>query len=219
MNESFIRIKANNRNEWLENRKKGIGGSDCAAILGLNHFKTNVGLWEEKVGIKELENNSSEKTKYGHEAEEYLRQLFLLDHTEYELFHDEYMTLQNKNNDFMLASLDGELTNKLNNDKGILEIKTAEVKNKKKLDEWNDQIPTNYYLQCLHYLLVTDYKFVWLRAKIKFYWDNNKQEIRDYYFTREEVEDDLKLLLEKEIEFWNGNVLKNKRPGLILPGI
>ena len=217
--ESFKRIQAINREEWLKNRKKGIGGSDCSAILGINRFKTNVCLWEEKLGIREPKKFDTEKTKYGHDAEEQIRSLFILDHPEYELFHDEFMTLENIEYSFMLASLDGELTDKAKNTKGILEIKTTEIMNKQMLEEWNGQIPSNYYLQCLHYLLVTNYEFVWLRAKIKFAWDSNKQEIRDYYFTREEVIEDLNYLKEKEIYFWNENILKNKRPGLILPGI
>lgn len=219
MKEPFIRIKASNRDEWLSNRKKDIGGSDAACILGLNKYKTNVALWEEKVGIKEAEKVDSTKTKYGHDAEESIRLLFMLDHPEYELFHDEFMILQNEEYKFMQASLDGELTEKSSNAKGILEIKTTEIMNRQMLDEWNNQIPSSYYLQCLHYLLVTNYDFVWLRAKLKFAWDKDRQEIRDYYFTREEVIEDLKFVKEKEVFFWNENILKKQRPGLILPGI
>ncbi len=32
------------REEWLEERKKGIGGSDAAVILGLNPYKNNIRL-------------------------------------------------------------------------------------------------------------------------------------------------------------------------------
>ena len=39
-----------NREEWLKERKKGIGGSDAATVLGKNPWKTNVELWEEKTG-------------------------------------------------------------------------------------------------------------------------------------------------------------------------
>ena len=38
------------REEWLEARKNGIGGSDAATILGLNPYKTTIELWEEKTG-------------------------------------------------------------------------------------------------------------------------------------------------------------------------
>ena len=39
-----------NREEWLNARKKGIGGSDAACIIGLNKYKSNVRLWDEKTG-------------------------------------------------------------------------------------------------------------------------------------------------------------------------
>ena len=43
------------REEWLEARKNGIGGSDAATILGLNPYKTTIELWEEKTGKREAE--------------------------------------------------------------------------------------------------------------------------------------------------------------------
>ena len=41
--------------QWLEERKNGIGGSDAATILGLNPYKTNINLCEEKKRRKESE--------------------------------------------------------------------------------------------------------------------------------------------------------------------
>ena len=38
------------RKDWLAARRGRICGSDAAAILGLNPYKTNVQLWEEKTG-------------------------------------------------------------------------------------------------------------------------------------------------------------------------
>lgn len=216
----FTRIYANNHEEWLNNRKKGLGGSDSSIILGISPFKTNIDLWLEKTGQKEPEDISDdEKVKYGHEAEDSIRNLFMLDHPEYELFHDEFMILRSNKYPFLQASLDGELTDTNTGEHGILEIKTTEIMNKQMLDEWKNGIPNHYYTQCLHYLIVTGYEFVWLRAKLKFAWDSNHQEIRDYYFTREEVLDDMKFLLKKEEKFWNENVMKGVRPGLILPEI
>ena len=46
------------REDWLEERKKGIGGSDAATILGLNPYKTSIDLWEEKTGRKDAEDIS-----------------------------------------------------------------------------------------------------------------------------------------------------------------
>ena len=216
----FTRIYASSHEEWLNNRKKGLGGSDSSIILGISPFKTNIDLWLEKTGQKEPEDISDdEKVKYGHEAEDSIRNLFMLDHPEYELFHDEFMILRSNKYPFLQASLDGELIDTNTGEHGILEIKTTEIMNKQMLDEWKNGIPNHYYTQCLHYLIVTGYEFVWLRAKLKFVWDSNYQEIRDYYFTRAEVIEDMKYLLKKKKEFWNENILKGVRPGLILPEI
>lgn len=216
----FIRIYASSHEGWLEHRKSGLGGSDSSAILGISPFKTNIDLWLEKTGQKEPDDISDdEKVKYGHDAEDSIRKLFMLDHPEYELFHNEFMILRSNKYPFLQASLDGELTDINTGKHGILEIKTTEIMNKNMLDEWKNGIPNHYYTQCLHYLIVTGYDFVWLRAKLKFVWDSDRQEIRDYYFTREDVLDDMKYLLKKEEKFWNENISKGVRPGLILPAI
>jgi len=58
-----------NKEEWLEERKNGIGGSDAATILGLNPYKTNIDLWEEKTGRKEaIDISDKPYVKYGTEA-------------------------------------------------------------------------------------------------------------------------------------------------------
>jgi putative phage-type endonuclease len=41
------------RGEWLEQRRKGIGGSDAAAILGLSKYRSAVDVWEDKLGLVE----------------------------------------------------------------------------------------------------------------------------------------------------------------------
>ena len=45
--------EAVDRAAWLAERKNGIGGSDVAALLGLNPYKTPLDLWEEKTGKSE----------------------------------------------------------------------------------------------------------------------------------------------------------------------
>ena len=75
-----------NREEWLEERKKGIGGSDVACILGMSPYKSNVELWEEKVGIREAEDISEkEYVKNGTDSEDPLRKLFAIDYKQYEV--------------------------------------------------------------------------------------------------------------------------------------
>ena len=38
------------REEWLAFRRKGIGGSDAAAVLGISPFRTGVDLYYDKLG-------------------------------------------------------------------------------------------------------------------------------------------------------------------------
>ena len=72
-------------NEWLGNRS-GIGGSDASAVLGLNPYKSNTELWEEKTGKRVPEDIShKDYVQYGHDAEPLLRKLFALDYPEYKV--------------------------------------------------------------------------------------------------------------------------------------
>ena len=43
------------REEWLEQRRRSIGGSDAAAVLGLNRFHSPYALWAEKIGAAGLD--------------------------------------------------------------------------------------------------------------------------------------------------------------------
>ena len=47
---SYTIIENADHAAWLKSRTLGIGGSDAAAILGLNPYKSNVELFEEKTG-------------------------------------------------------------------------------------------------------------------------------------------------------------------------
>ena len=205
-----------NKSEWLEERKKGIGGSDAATILGLNPYKTTIQLWEEKTGRRETEDISDKPyVKYGTQAEDLLRQLFALDFPEYEVSHEENAIIKHPKYDFLFASLDGQLVNKETGELGILEIKTTNILQSMQKEKWK-----NYYCQILHYLNVTGYAFVILKAQLKYDYDGDiRLETKHYKILREEVEEDIKLLQEKEIAFWKEYVEKDKRPPLALPNI
>ena len=49
-----------NNAEWHRERRKGIGGSEASAILGLNPYMTNVQLWRYKTG-REVPEDISDK--------------------------------------------------------------------------------------------------------------------------------------------------------------
>jgi len=217
-----------NRNEWLKERKNGIGASDSAAVLGLSPWKTNVQLWEEKTGRTEPDDiGNKDCVKYGKEAEHYLRELFRLDFPQYAVSYDEFGIIKNAEHPFIFATLDGELfynetaisNNVSVSNYGVLEIKTADIENGIQAQKWyGESIPQVYYIQVLHQLLATGFDFVILKAQLKYGYGDKRIVTIHRMIEREFVEDDLKYLLEKEIEFWE-YVERDEKPPLILPSI
>ena len=208
-----------NEAAWKKGRLRGIGGSDASAIVGMNPYKTNIELFEEKTGIR-IPEDISEKPYviYGHAAEAPIRELFTLDYPEYQVEHHEWRILQNLQYPFLQASLDGELTDSEGR-RGILEIKTTNILQSMQREKWDDQIPQNYYIQVLHYLLVTGYDFVVLRAHLISRWGNDvRTQAKHYFIERSEVQEDLDYLLTEEKRFWE-YVEAGRRPPLILPEI
>ncbi|WP_059068365.1 YqaJ viral recombinase family protein [Mediterraneibacter massiliensis] len=205
--------------EWLQGRMNGIGGSDASAIVGMNPYKSNIDLFEEKTGRRIPEDISKKSCViYGKKAEAPIRELFKLDYPEYRVEHHEYRILQSLEYPFMQASLDGELTD-FEGRKGILEIKTTNILQSMQREKWQERIPDNYYIQVLHYLLVTGYEFVVLRAHLNTDWgEERRTTVKHYLIERTEVKEDLKMLLKEEQKFWK-YVESGRKPPLILPEI
>lgn len=218
MSDIFTIHDFENEQQWLKGRMNGIGGSDASVTIGRNPYKSNVELYEEKIG-KTVPEDISDKpcVIYGNKAEEPIRELFQADHPEYKVDYHEFRILQSKKYPFMQASLDGELTDQ-DGRKGILEIKTSSINQSMQYAKWKDQIPDNYYAQILHYLLVTGWDFVVLRARLRCDWWDDVARERDYRIDRCNVEADLEYLLEAEMRFWKC-VENRKMPGCILPEI
>ena len=38
--------------DWLENRRQGIGGSDASVVCGINRYKSPLELWMEKTAFR-----------------------------------------------------------------------------------------------------------------------------------------------------------------------
>ncbi len=212
-------LKPQNREEWLNLRLKGIGGSDAGTVIGLNKYKTNVQLWEEKTGIT-IPGDISDKpaVNFGKLAEPHLRVLFHLDYPEYDLDYHEFYMYINDEYPFIFATLDGELTDK-NGKKGILEIKTCTIQNSNQWNDWDDKLPDTYYTQLIHQLAATGWDFAILRAYIRYYKNGVlRVTMREYRIERSDVQADIDYLMQRESSFWK-NVTNKTRPALILPEI
>lgn len=211
-------MQLKSREEWLQNRQR-LGGSDASSIVGMNPYKSNTELWEIKTGRAEQEDISDKPyVQYGSKAEEYLRELFKLDYPEYEVMYAENNMWLNDKYPFAHASLDGWLKDK-DGRLGVWECKTTNILKSMQREKWKDRIPDNYYIQCLHYLMVTEFDFVVLKAQLKSEFNETTYiQTQHYKFERSEVEEDIEYLVKEEAKFWE-YVKNDKRPPLILPQI
>lgn len=210
----------NNREEWLQNRFKGLGGSEISAVVGCNPYMDNITLWEYKTGRRTPEDISEMPyVKYGNQAEHHLRELFKLDFPEYSVGYVENNSFKNSKYPWALASLDGWIEDK-DGRKGILEIKTTEILQSMQKEKWREQIPQNYYCQVLFYMAVYEADFAILKAQLKAYFNGLPYlQIKHYKIERSEVEADIDYLMKKGEEFWNKYVLTDTKPPLVLPNI
>jgi putative phage-type endonuclease len=207
------------REEWLEARSGRIGGSEAAAVVGLNPYMTNTDLWEIKTGRRIPEDISDKPyVKYGHDAEPHLRELFALDHPQYQIGYVDNNLFINSRYPWAHASLDGWLTDE-DGRFGILEIKTTNILQSMQKEKWNDRIPDNYYLQVLHYMMVMEADFAILKAQLKYDYSSDVfLQVRHYHIERKDVEEDIRFLADKERDFWI-KVKNGIRPATILPEI
>ena len=205
--------------EWLANRKNGLGGSEISAVIGCNPYLDNVTLWELKTGRRQPEDISEKPyVKYGTQAEMHLRGLFRLDFPQYQVEYIENNSFRNDKYPWSQASLDGWLTDQ-DGRKGILEIKTTEVLNSMHKEKWKDQIPQNYYCQCLFYMAVCEADFCVLKAQLKTVFDGVPYlQTKHFHIERSEVQEDIDYLMQEGEKFWK-YVVEDRRPPLRLPEI
>ena len=219
INSRITMLELGSRDEWLQARGKRIGGSEASAVVGLNPYMSNTDLWSIKTGRREAEDISDKPyVRYGHDAEPLLRELFKLDFPDYKVGYVDNNLFINSRYPWAHASLDGWLQDPEGRT-GILEIKTTEILQSMQKEKWKDRIPDNYYLQVLHYMMVMEADFACLKAQLKYDYDGDIYlQIRHYWIERQDVENDIRILSEKEEEFWH-HMQNGTRPATLLPEI
>lgn len=188
--------------EWLESRRKGIGGSDVAAILGLNPYKSSFGVYVDKVEGSTFEGNIH--TEFGNWMEPHIRAEFPRRFKKFEgidiSVYEYPFVLQHPVVDFFIANLDG-LMERPEYGTGIIEIKTASEMQWKQWQE--DDIPDAYYCQVQHYLNVTGLPYAYVVALVgkRLLW---KMVPRNDEF--------ISLISTRLIEFWDNYVIPKVAP-------
>lgn len=149
------------REEWLKERQQGIGGSDAAAIAGINPYRTPLQVYFDKTGTAALEPEQSEAAYWGTVLEDVIAKEFSK-RTGFKVQRKNAI-LKNIRYPFMLANIDREIIDKEQGN-GVLECKTASAYLAKK---WEDnQLPDEYMLQIQHYLAVTGYQYAYIAVLI-----------------------------------------------------
>ena len=179
--------------EWLEHRRNTIGGSDASAILGMNAYSSPYSVWAEKLG-KLPPKEDNEAMRIGRDLEAYVAQRF----TEKtgKKVRRENNILWNPDFPFAHANVDRMV---IGEDAG-LECKTTSSLNLTKFK--NGEFPDHYYVQCVHYLMVTGCKRWYLGVLVlgKGFFD----------FVIERDEEEIKALAKSEADFWE--YVKSKTP-------
>lgn len=141
------------RAHWLEVRKTGIGGSDAAAAVGLNPYKSLPELWMEKTGkvaelLKPDPNDTTEPVYWG----TWLEPIVAAAYTQQtgHRVRKVNAVLRHPAIDFMLANLDREVIGVP--DVQILECQTAGLFGAR---HWQDGVPEYVQIQVQHQLAVT----------------------------------------------------------------
>lgn len=196
MTNTIANVSKLSREEWLELRQVGIGGSDAAAACGLSKWKSPAQLYLEKTSEIKKEESESEHLRQGRDFEDYVAQRFT-EATGKKVRRDNHM-MADSEYPFLIADIDRRVVG----EDAILECKTASPYVK---DKWADGvIPIEYELQCLHYMSVTGVKKCYIACLI----------FGQDFIIREVDWDDetIEMLRQKEIKFWTEYVEKGIMP-------
>lgn len=185
------------REEWLQYRTQGIGGSDVSIIAGVNPFKSIHQLWLEKTGQIKPEETESEYAHFGTLLEPLVRKEFTA-RTGIKV-RSKNMLLQSSEYPFMYANLDGVIYE--NGELMIFEAKTVSAY---KQEVWENGIPLEYLLQIQHYMAVTGAKKTYIAALVG----------GNHFFWHEVMRDEelIEKIIAMEKYFWEHHVIGGIEP-------
>ncbi|AOK39888.1 YqaJ viral recombinase family protein [Burkholderia vietnamiensis] len=149
----LVETKSLSRDEWLEVRKNGIGGSDAAAAVGLNPYMSALELWLIKTGRdanlpKPDADDMTEPVYWGTLLEPIVAASYTTQTGN--RVRRVNAVLQHPTIPFMLANIDREVVG--NREVQLLECKTAGEFGARL---WRDGVPEYVQLQVQHQLAVT----------------------------------------------------------------
>ena len=184
------------REQWLEARRKGIGGSDAAKVLGYSRWGGPFSVYQDKVnGIREDLGNV-EAVHFGTVLEEVVAREFA--EREGLKVHRINRIVTSPAHPFMLANIDRKIAGQ----NVGLECKTA---NARRAEEWkDDELPTEYYVQVQHYCSVMGWEGCWVACLI-----GGQRFVSKFVPRNDEFIFDM---IDGERDFWEGHVVPQIPP-------
>jgi len=196
MTKVLINTKDLTHLEWLEQRQKGIGGSDIAGILGLSPWSSPIKVYQDKIG--ELPPTKETEVMYwGNVLEDIVAKEF--QKRSGMKVRRRNAILQREDYPYMLANVDRLIVSK----KEGLECKTT---NEFMKSEWieGEKVPEQYFLQCQWYMAVTGYE----RWHIAVLIGGNK-----FHMDVIERDDELiEMMMNEAKNFWENHVIPENPP-------
>lgn len=184
--EPVVNVAAITREQWLEYRRSGIGGSDAATIVGLNPFSSPYYLFCDKMGALP-EKEDTEAMRQGRDLEQYVAERWM-ERTGKRVKRNNTMW-RSTIWPWMLADIDREVVG----ENAGLECKTTSLYNKH--DFAGGEIPLTYYVQCQHYMAVMGFERMYLAVLVL---------NRGFYdFVIERDEEEINTLAAAEGRFWD----------------
>jgi len=201
------------RAEWLAERKKGIGGSDIAAMLGLSPWKTAVDVWLDKTG-RTPDAEETEPMYWGSRLEDVVSSEFAkrsgmkVQRVNSIIRHPEHSCA--------MASIDRAIVvdgtrarvhnGMLVGASALLECKTASAH---ALSDWqgddgSDAMPVHYAAQCMWYLAVTGLDVCHVAALI----GGNRFIVRQVHRDEPTIE----AMLGRADAWWKRHMIEGVRP-------
>ena len=148
MNQHLVRLstRSMSRADWLAQRRKSIGGSDAAGIVGLSQYATPYTVWADKIG-RFADQEDNEAMRQGRDLGEYVAERWM--EATGKTVRRSNAILYNSLYPFAHADIDRTVVG----ENAGLECKTTSTLNLRQFK--GVEFPEKYYAQCVHYLAVT----------------------------------------------------------------
>lgn len=182
------------RQDWLDARRTGIGGSDIAAVCGISRWKAPMDVYLDKIGAsEELEQNDA--MYWGTKLEAVVRERFAEEHPEFKVVSEPFLITKHPEHPWAIASVDGWCCEHGSGGRIVLagwEGKTASAYKKA---EWDaDTLPVEYLCQVQWSMFVTGWPKWYLSVLI------GGQTYREFLVERDD--EMIAMLVERASDFW-----------------